>query len=76
MRLCKMALFVHFCAFLHFFVRFCTFLPTKMGCKKAQIRAEFCKNVQKVLLCNTPFSYTPFCVSPIQEVKISPKKYS
>ena len=36
-----------------------------MGCRKAQICAEFCKIVQKTLLCNTPFSYTPFCVSPI-----------
>ena len=56
---------VHFCAFLCFFVRYCAFFATKMACKKAQIIcAEFCKNVQEALLCNTPFSYTPFCVSP------------
>ena len=62
MRRCKMA---RFCAFLRFLVRFCAFFPAKMACKKAQICAEFCKNVQKALLCNTPFNYTPFCVSPI-----------
>ena len=60
----KWRVFVHFCAFLRFFVRFCAFFPAKLGFKKAQISAEFCKNVQKALLCNTPFSYTPFCVSP------------
>ena len=60
----KWCAFVHFCAFLRFFVRFCAFFPTKRACKKAQICAEFWKNVQKALLCNTPFSYTPFCVSP------------
>ena len=51
--LCILALF---CAF---FVCFCAFFPTKMACKKAQIGAEFCKNVQKALLCNTPFSENP-----------------
>ena len=53
-----------FARFLHFFVRFCAFFPAKMACIKAQICTEACKNVQKALLCNTPFSYTPFCVSP------------
>ena len=62
MRLCKMA---RFCALLPvaLFYAF-LFFSYQMGCKKAQICAEFCKNVQKALLCNTPFSYTPFCVSP------------
>ena len=38
--------------------RFCAFFPAKMACRKAQNCAESCKNVQKALLCNTPFSYT------------------
>ena len=31
-----------------------------MACRKAQICAYSCKNVQIALLRNTPFSYTPF----------------
>ena len=57
--------FVHSCAFLRVFVHFCAFFSHKMGCKKAHICAELCKNVQQAFLCNTPFSYTPFCVPPI-----------
>ena len=60
----QMVRFCAFCAFLRFFVRFCAFFPAKMACRRAQIRAELCKTAQKALLCNTPFSYTPFCVSP------------
>ena len=55
---------MQFCAFLRFFCISVLFVPTKMGCKKAHICAECCKIVQKALLCNTPFSYTPFCASP------------
>ena len=33
----KWRVFVNCCAFLHFFVRFCAFFPTKMGCKKAPL---------------------------------------
>ena len=57
MRPCKTA---RFCAFLCVSVRF--FLP-KWPAEKRKIvhnRANMCK---KALLCNTPFSYTPFCVS-------------
>ena len=67
-------------AFLCIFAWFCivlcvsVFFATKMGGKKAQICAEFCKHVQKALLCNTPFSYNPFkriCVSPTKDWKNS-----
>ena len=62
MRLCKMG---RFCAFLHVFARFCAFYPAKFKwpAKRhnfAQICAKMCK---KTLLCNTPFSHTPLCVS-------------
>ena len=57
MHLCKRA---RFCAFLHVFVLFCAFLCIFSYHRKAQICAEFCKNVQKALLCSTPSSYTPF----------------
>ena len=55
---------VHFRAFCTFLVRFCAFFSCQNGLQKNVICLEFCKNVQKALLCNTPFSYTPFCVSP------------
>ena len=64
---CVCATWRVFCAFLCVFALFHAFLrvlPAKTACKKAQLGAEFCKNVQKALLCNTPFSYTPFGVSP------------
>ena len=64
MRLYRMARFCAFFRVWRFFVRFCVFSPAKMACRKAQICALLCKIVQKALLCNTPFSYTPFCVSP------------
>ena len=69
MRLCKMERFGAFLRFLRFLVRFCAFFRAKMACRKAQICTSSCKNVQKALLCNTPFSYTPFCVSPIETKK-------
>ena len=58
MRLCKVA---RFCAFLRVFALlggFCAFFTTKMGCKKAQICTEFCKNVVKK---EEPF----FAVAPL-----------
>ena len=59
MRLCKMVRFVHFCAFLRFFCAFLyVFSYILMACEKAQIGAEFFKNVQQALLCSTSFSYT------------------
>ena len=58
MRLC---IFARFCAFLCVSLRFP--LP-KWAVKKREFAQNSEKNVQKVLLCNTPFSYTPFCVSP------------
>ena len=36
-------------------------LLCQIDLQKAQICAEVCK---KTLLCNTPFSYTPFCLPP------------
>ena len=62
MRLCQM---MCFCAFLRVLrvLGVSVHFSTKMGCKK-QICTEFCKNVQKALLCCTPLSHTPFCVSP------------
>ena len=62
MRLCVLSIFARFCAL------FCVFVPTKMACKKkVQIGAEFSKDVQKALLCNTPFSYIPIlCVTDLQ----------
>ena len=72
----KWLAFMHLCAFLRSFVRFCAFFPTKMGCRKAQIFAEFCEIVPKTLLCNTPFSYTPFCVSPTFPNALSVRKRS
>ena len=56
--LCIFARFCAFCAFL------CVFLPK--WAKKTQICAEFCKNLQKARLCDTPFSFSPLCVSPIR----------
>ena len=58
MRLCKM---VHFCAFLRVFALFRVFLCAfsyQNGLQKVQVCTEFCKTVQKALLCNTPFSHT------------------
>ena len=53
----KWRVFVHFCAFLRFFLCVSVFfLLPRWAKKKTQIFAEFCKNVQKALLCNTPFS--------------------
>ena len=66
MRLCKVARFCAFCTFLRFFFgAFRCVFPAKMVCRKVQICAELCKKTQKALLCNTPFSYTPYCVSAI-----------
>ena len=59
MRLCKMA---RFCAFLRVSVRF--FVPEWHAEKRKFAHNRAKNNVQKALLCNTPFSYTPFCVSP------------
>ena len=56
--------FAHFCAFLHFFVHFCVPKWPAEKRKFAHNRAKMCK---KALLCNTPFSYTPFSVSLTQE---------
>ena len=52
--------FCAFCAFLCVFVRVCAFFPAK----KEQICTKSCRNMQKILLCNTPFNYTPSRVSP------------
>ena len=56
MRLCKMARLRAFCAFGAFL---CVF-SCQNGLQKS---TNVCRIVQKTLLCNTPFSYTPFCVS-------------
>ena len=44
-------------------------LKLERGCRKAQSCAEFCKITQKTFLCNTPFSYTPLCVSPTETLE-------
>ena len=55
-RCAEWRVFVHFCVFLLFVVRFCAF-SYKIGLQKrvelAQNPAKMCK---KTLLCNTPFS--------------------
>ena len=67
MRLCKM---VRFCA--NFCTRFCVFLciSVRFSCQNGQQKSgKFAYNranmCHKTFLSNTPFSYTPFCVSPI-----------
>ena len=68
---CVLCIFARFCVFLCVSV---AFFPAKVApAKKRKFCAESCKNVQKVLLCNTPFSCTPFCVSPSSK-KARPKK--
>ena len=58
---------VHFCTFLRFSVRFCAFFSCQYDLQKertfAQNHAKMC--TKKTFLCNTRFSYTPFCVSPM-----------
>ena len=61
----KWRVFAHFVRFCAFFVRFlCVFFVPKWPAEKRKFAHNRAKNVQKALFCNTPFSYTHFCVSP------------
>ena len=70
----KWRVFAHFCVFLRIFVRFFVrFFVPKWHAEKHKFehnRAKICKYL-KALLCNTPFSYTPFCVSPKHAERVS-----
>ena len=70
MRLYKMGCF---CAFFRVFALFCAFLrvfPYQDGLQKSTYLRRILQNcAKKTLLCNTPFSYTPFCVSPKNHTK-------
>ena len=70
MRLCKMALmcvFASFCAFVRISAPF--FLLPKSPAKKGANLRRILQNVQNALSCSTPFSYTPFGVSPMRVTK-------
>ena len=70
MRLCQIA---RFCAFLRLSAIFCAFLCVvycQNGLHKSTNLRRIVQKCAKTLLCNTPFSSTPFCVSPTKQLPI------
>ena len=64
MRLCKMARFCAFCAFLLYFVCVSALFSYQNGAARKRNLSRILQKCAKSAFMQYPFSYTPVCMSP------------